>query len=325
MKKRILKILSIILIALALFVAALSIRHHFKSKSDRELFTDAYGEFYTTPGGERINYTIYDSSSDKVMVILPGFGCSSAHYEFDALAKDLSDLYKVIIVEPLGVGLSDETDRDRSVENYCSELHGLMQHLDFDSYTILGHSISGVYILDYANRYPNEVEAFIGIDATLPRQWEICPKAALPENQYKQDKILKYLLVNTGIYRFLTELSFDKYLKDIPTITNDEKPIVLAMYCTDQLRPTQLREMKSLRANSEACLNEKFPESIPVLYLLSEDNCNLMSEWDDIHEEVIVNPSSRVTILKGGHYLHLDNREGVVEAIRKFASIILFS
>ena len=118
----------------------------------------------------------------------------------------------------------------------------------------------------------------------------------------------------------MTELSFDEYLKNIPTITNDEKPIVLAMYCTDQLRPTQLREMKSLRANSEACLNEKFPESIPVLYLLSEDNCNLMSEWDDIHEEVIVNPSSRVTILKGGHYLHLDNREGVVEAIRNFAN-----
>ena len=224
MKKRILKILRIILIALALFIAVLSIRHHFKSKSDRELFADAYGEYYTTPEGERINYTIYDSSSDKIMVILPGFGCSSAHYEFDALAKDLIDLYKVIIVEPLGVGLSDETDRARSVENYCSELHGLMQYLGFDSYTILGHSISGVYILDYANRYPNEVEAFIGIDATLPRQWEICPKAALPENQYKQDKILKYLLVNTGIYRFFTELSFDEYLKGIPTITNDEKP-----------------------------------------------------------------------------------------------------
>ena len=78
MKKRILKILRIILIALALFIAVLSIMHHFKSKSDRELFADAYGEYYTTPEGERINYTIYDSSSDKVMVILPGFGCSSA-------------------------------------------------------------------------------------------------------------------------------------------------------------------------------------------------------------------------------------------------------
>ena len=59
MKKRILKILSIILIALALFVAALSIRHHFKSKSDRELFTDAYGEFYTTPGGVKELTTPY--------------------------------------------------------------------------------------------------------------------------------------------------------------------------------------------------------------------------------------------------------------------------
>ena len=86
MKKRIFKILRIILLTLITLVAVLSIRHYFKSKSDRELFADAYGQYYTTPDGEKINYTFYDSSSDKVAVILPGFGCSSAHYEFDSLA-----------------------------------------------------------------------------------------------------------------------------------------------------------------------------------------------------------------------------------------------
>jgi pimeloyl-ACP methyl ester carboxylesterase len=315
MKKRIFKILRIILLTLIALVAVLSIRHYFKSKSDRELFADAYGEYYTTPEGERINYTFYDSSSDKVAVFLPGFGCSSAHYEFDSLAKDLGDLYKIVIVDPLGVGLSDETDRDRTSANYCAELHGLMQYLGYDSYTIIGHSIAGIYALDYTNRYPDEVEAFIGIDASIPKQWDICPKAALPENQYKTDKVLKYLLVNTGIYRFLTELSFDKYLKQIPTISEEERPIVKAMNCTDQLRPTQLREMEALKENSENLFNMKFPESIPVLYLISRDNCDMMPGWEDIHKDVTTNPESRVVVLDGGHYLHLENRTAVVNEI----------
>ncbi len=318
MKKRIFKILRIILLTLIALVAVLSIRHYFKSKSDRELFADAYGRYYTTPDGERINYTFYDSSSDKVAVILPGFGCSSAHYEFDSLAKDLGDLYKIVIVEPLGVGLSDETDRDRTSANYCEELHGLMQYLDYESYTIIGHSIAGIYALDYADRYPDEVEAFIGIDATVPKQWDICPKASLPENQYKSDKILKYLLVDTGIYRLLTELSFDKYLEQIPTISEEERPIVQAMYCTDQLRPTQLREMGALRENSENCSDKKFPESVPVLYLISRDNCNLIPGWDDIHKDVITDPDSRVVVLDGGHYLHLENRAAVVNEIKNW-------
>ena len=46
MKKRIFKILRIILLTLIALVAVLSLRHYFKSKSDRELFADAYGQYY---------------------------------------------------------------------------------------------------------------------------------------------------------------------------------------------------------------------------------------------------------------------------------------
>ena len=93
MKKRILKILGIVLLTIIALVAVLAVRHYFMSKSDRELFADAYGQYYTTPEGEHINYTFYDSESDKVAVILPGFGSSSAHYEFDTIAKGLNDAY----------------------------------------------------------------------------------------------------------------------------------------------------------------------------------------------------------------------------------------
>ena len=39
-------------------------------------------------------------------------------------------------------------------------------------YVLLGHSVAGIYMLDWAARYPSEVTAVIGDDASLPAQFE---------------------------------------------------------------------------------------------------------------------------------------------------------
>ena len=94
------KVLGIILAVLAVLIVISSIRHYFKCKSDREMFANAYGEYYTTESGDKINYTFYDSDSDKVAVVLPGYGCPSTHYEFDTFAKELKDDYKSFLLIP---------------------------------------------------------------------------------------------------------------------------------------------------------------------------------------------------------------------------------
>lgn len=33
---------------------------------------------------------------------------------------------------------------------------------------LMGHSISGLYGLDYVNKYPDEVSAFVGLDSSVP-------------------------------------------------------------------------------------------------------------------------------------------------------------
>lgn len=316
--RKILKFFGILLLIILVAVVILAIRHHIKCKSDRKIFADAYGEYFTTSGGERINYTFYDSSSDDVAVVLPGYGCSTAHYEFDTFADRLKDDYKIIIVEPLGVGLSDGTSRKRTVENYCEELHELMQYLDYDKYTIIGHSIAGLYSLYYANQYTDEVEAFIGIDASLPHQSDDAPWIAKPKNTRILYKIIRVAFVKTGIERLLTELSFDKTMEQIPTLTEDDRDKALALYCTASLTDTQMNEMDELSDNMEKCYDMKFPEEVPVLYVLASANDESMPSWEQIHKDVITNPQSKVTVIKGEHYLHFTNLDGLIDEIQKW-------
>lgn len=95
--------------------------------------------------------------------------------EFRHLAKRLEKNYTVVIPEYFGYGLSDSTGQDRTVQRIANELHECFQKVGFHQYYFVAHSISGIYSLYYANRYPNEVKGFIGIDSSVPGQWERTP------------------------------------------------------------------------------------------------------------------------------------------------------
>ena len=129
---------------------------------------ESYGQRVAVDGGE-MNVLITGAGPENV-VLLPGFGTASPVLDFGPLVKDLAADHRVIVVEPFGYGLSDGTDKERTTENIVQEVHGALEALDVDRYTLMGHSIAGLYGIDYASRYPEEVTAFVGIDTSIPGQ-----------------------------------------------------------------------------------------------------------------------------------------------------------
>ena len=113
----------------------------------------------------------------------------------------------------------------------------------------------------------------------------------------------------------MNELSIDAIMAQIPTLTADDKDKVLAMYSTFQLTDTQMNEMELLDRNMKKCYDLKFPESVPVLYVLAKDNCDTMAEWESYHKDLVTAPKSVVTIIDGQHYLHYTNLDGLIEKI----------
>lgn len=63
----------------------------------------------------------------------------------------------------------------------------------------------------------------------------------------------------------------------------------------------------------------KFPENIPVLQFVSGDNCELLGSWETLHNEVIIETDrSEVLRLDGGHYLHFERKQDVVEKVKEW-------
>ncbi|MBR4083555.1 MAG: alpha/beta hydrolase [Lachnospiraceae bacterium] len=312
MKKRIKKFLVVIAVLMVIIILPISVMavwNSIETKKDLEVIAGAkYGEFFTNSNGDRVNYTLYDSKSEQIAVIIPGLESVSAHYEFDALAIKLADKYKVVVYEPPGVGLSDWTDTERSVENFTKELHELMQHLGYDRYTIIAHSFAGLYSLYYTNQYPDEVEAFIGIDATVPAEIEEADHEA-----YANAKRLRTIMIKSGLLRLA---SSEEVIKgQFPTAKADELELCKALWCSAQYNDIRLNEYKSMVSNEEKCMNLTFPDTVPVLYILANDTVSEDAKWEQLHKDVITNEDSKVSIILGDHYLHQSNFRGLVNEI----------
>ena len=106
------------------------------------------------------------------VVILHGMGSKDPLGSFDSLVKKfISDsLFRVVLIEYFGCGSSDDVDIERSNYNIISEVRFALKTLGVEiPRIVIPHSISGLYSLYYANNYPDEIFAVVGVDISTPR------------------------------------------------------------------------------------------------------------------------------------------------------------
>ena len=109
-------------------------------------------------------------------------------------------------------------------------------------------------------------------------------------------------------------------MKQLPTLTDEDREKALALYCTASLTDTQMNEINELSENMKKCYDMKFPEEVPVLYVLAKANTESMDSWEQIHKDVVTNPKSKVTVIEGDHYLHFTSLDVLVDEIQKWRS-----
>jgi pimeloyl-ACP methyl ester carboxylesterase len=85
--------------------------------------------------------------------------------DFKSLYSTLTDNYKIVVVEKFGYGFSDIIDKDRSVDLGLEGTRTALAKADIEGpYVLCPHSMSGIESLYWAQQYPEEVEAIIGLD-----------------------------------------------------------------------------------------------------------------------------------------------------------------
>lgn len=320
MRRKIFKIMKWLVIVILILCSIGMIWNYFCKKREMPKIKAAYGTAVKV-GGKKMNVEIagLQAEAAPVIVLLPGLGSPSPVLEFRPLAEELGKTYKVITVEPFGYGLSDQADIERSIENIVEELHTCLEEIGVHQYYLMAHSISGLYSLYYANTYPEEVRGFIGIDSSVPKQNE-----NEPFNTTKLNLLMAYLSKAKnalGVSRLLSVGNPEKaiYADQNYSYSQEDLEAFRILSLDTSYNKTIMNELKQIEKNLKIVRDMKFPEEVPVMNFVSEDNCGIFPEWEKLHRSVMGgNQENKLIMLKGGHYLHFEQKERIISSIHGF-------
>lgn len=271
----------------------------------------AYGERIQISSGALNVYR--NGHAGQPIVLLSGLGTAAPALDFGPLIRELGD-FDVIVVEGFGYGYSDMSARERSNENISTELHEVLTKLNIKRpYVLAGHSIAGFYTLDYANRYPSEVSAVIGIDATIPKA------ESGPVELPLQDAGWERIPSVTGLVRLVVSVAPGLVNPDGDAYTADELERMRLMLSWNFGNPAVADETARIGNNAAALRGVNYPDELPVLAFISDDKTPATQTKQRAAEELLNNVRRHeIVALDGGHYLHWTQSKRMAELITTF-------
>ncbi|MNV60295.1 hypothetical protein D3C71_1527540 [compost metagenome] len=172
---------------------------------------------------------------------------------------------------------------------------------------LMGHSIAGIYGIDYVNKYPNEVTAFIGIDSSVPTQPGMDVKLPIKKLEF---------LKKSGLLRMMMKLGADPYA----SLAFDDKTVeqMKMISYINMNNDTVLNEMGHISSNFKGAHDLAFPKDLPLL-LFVQANDEEVKGWIPLHEAQIKDSvHGKVIIMDGSHYLHHTKFKEIAENVRSF-------
>lgn len=272
------------------------------------------GQFVEVDGK---NMNVYiEGSGNKTIVFLSGGGTASPVLDFKSLYSLLSDSYKIVVVEKFGYGFSDDyPDRNRDIDTILDDTRTALSKTGLKTpYILCPHSMSGLEAIYWSQKYPEEVEAIIGLDMAVPQYYS---DMKISTAVLKLNK----MLCKAGIIRLFSD-NYIKTLYSHSSLTKEEKDIIKALYSKRCISDAFINEANYCKKNAEIVNNGTTPK-IPVLMFISNaEGINLdKSIWIDTAKNYASKLNNAQCVkLDCPHYIHNYRYEEINKKIKEFIS-----
>lgn len=125
------------------------------------------GDIYVIAGHRM--HMVCTGSGSPTLVLDAGLGNDALIW--GGVQPWLSRTTRVCAYDRAGFGWSDALPHPRDADHIASELHQLLLQANISPPIVLmGHSIAGIYIRDYATRFPSDVVGLVFVDSSTPLQ-----------------------------------------------------------------------------------------------------------------------------------------------------------
>ncbi len=155
-------------------------------------------------GGHRL-YLSCTGSGEPTVILEPGLGGTSAGWGW--IAPTVATHTRVCVYDRAGRGRSEPSPTPQDGDQIATDLHTLLERADITGPLVMvGHSLGGLYVLDYTARYPQQVAGMVLLDATPPTAF-----TALPD----YPGIYDMLTTLTGLFPGLARLGITQLINGL--------------------------------------------------------------------------------------------------------------
>ena len=258
-KKKAKKILLIILAIVAAFLLFTFVRHRIMLAQEEDLVKPV-GQMVEVDGHKMCVYT--EGAGDKTLVFMSGSGTITPILDFKSIYPKLTDKYRIVVVEKFGYGYSEQVDKPRDVASLLADTRTALAGAGLKGpYILCPHSYSGIEALYWAQTYPDEVEAIIGLDMAVPEYYNYTPDGTLAVPYYR----LLHCLLDFGIGRYLPDSIF---LPSGDFLTEEERKTWIALGNRNYANIDTAREANMAKDNAAVVASGDKPEA-PMLMFVS--------------------------------------------------------
>lgn len=309
--KRCIKVIVIIIVILMLFLTISFIHHKICLSNEKDLLTPL-GELVEVDGQDMSIYI--EGEGDHTLVFLSGSGTCSPILDFKSLYSLLSDDYRIVVVEKFGYGFSDIVDSDRDIDTVLGQTRTALDKAGINGpYVLCPHSMSGIEALYWAQQYPEEVEAIVGLDMAVPEYYDEM-KISIPVMKLGQ------YAAALGVTRWISGISESDAIK-YGTLTDNENEIYRAVFYNRTATVTMINEAKEIKESAGVVKAYGVPQ-VPMLLFISNGSGGTGFDektWRSIAEEYISKSDNAVYIeLDCPHYVHDYMYEEISSEIKNF-------
>jgi len=326
--KKFLKWSFLFLLSITLFSI---LKHNHTRQSMQPLVDDYIAENITFANvdGEKMSAYI-TGKGEHTIVLLRGHDDPCPTLTLSPLADALATQNKVIILDYFGCGFSDTTNKERTAVNYVYEIRTALQDLGVEGpYIFAAHELSGLYAQLYAEMYQEEVEAIVGLDSSVAAQPQdlllvnnITPQ--IYQEQLKKQGMLNYTLRQTLYFSGYGRILSPLYTNSIKAeLSRQEFTILGEQFIENYYSLNSVDETAHRYENHQLLLQHKYPENLPVLFILTDYACDGPlypgSDWLQLHQDLCTNPSIQHTLLIDGNpYFVYYAPDETADTIQKF-------
>lgn len=261
------------------------------------------GILYTVDGRKmRINCT---GSGSPTIILEAGSGGDGLVW--GGVQPVLSRTTRVCSYDRAGLGWSEPRPRPRDADRIVSELHELLLSAHVTGPIVLmGHSRGGIYIRDYASRYPADVAGFVFVDSATPS-----PSRSHGLNQPLIMTMMGRPLFILGIPRLLSFCSQPKPGFDARTGILQREDLCHTDY------GTVLDELEGLEQSDQRFLPASYGE-LPILILSHDPSFDRHSCCPQEGMVRLSMRSQQIIANGSGHYIQFDRPDLIEREVPLF-------